>query len=194
MIFNELLNDEVEPDAKACNALVKALCLDGKSQEAVEVLEMMLTKALNPNLVSLTMVMDDLLKSGDVDKVLRLWEELNDNSIPTVTFQDRLVIELCNAGKLAEVEKILVGLKKKNLTASRLVYETFIIELCKTKNMDRAGSCLLEMVEKLGKNDEGICNAVLEKLHKIDVEMHNALLEKLGKSDAAICNVMEEAS
>lgn len=190
-IFNELLNDGIEPDAKACNALIKAFCLDGKSQEAAEVLEMMLTKDLNPNLVSLTMVIDDLFKSGDVGKVLSLWEKVNDKSIPTVTFQDRLVLELCKSGRLAEVEKVFAGLRTKEWTASRAAYEAFILELCKVNNIDRACDCFLEMVEKLGITDAGICNDLLKKLHKIDVEMNNDLLEKLGKCDAVICNVRE---
>eukprot|EP00250_Pteridium_aquilinum_P023946 c2800_g1_i1 orf=43-1488(+) len=194
-IFNELLNDEVEPDAKAFNALIKALCSDGKSQEALEVLEMMLGKALNPNLVSLTMVTDNLFNSGDVDKVLGLWEKLIEKSMtPTVTFQDRLVIELCNVGKLAEVEKIFVGLKQKNLAVSRVAYETFIIGLCKAKDLDRAGDCMLEMVEKLGKPDTETWNAMKEKLSKTDAEICKAILEKLGNTEAAVCNATPRLS
>lgn len=165
-IFSELLNDDIEPDAKACNALIKALCLDGKSREALEVLEMMLGRGLNPNLVSLTMVIDGLFNLREVDKVFALWERLNENSMPTVTFQDRLVMELCNVGKLTEADKVFEELKKRKVVPSKIVYDAFINGLCKTGNFSKACECLLDMPEKLGKPDMETCSVVLSGLCK----------------------------
>ncbi|KAI5080264.1 hypothetical protein GOP47_0005743 [Adiantum capillus-veneris] len=108
-IFYELLTDGVEPDVKAFNALIKALCLAGKPQEALEMLETMIDKSLNPNLVSLTMVTDALFNCGDVIQVLGLWMKLKTKSIPTITFQERLISELRNLGRLVEVEEILAA-------------------------------------------------------------------------------------
>ena len=89
-----------------------------------------------------------------------MWEKLNDNLVPTLTFHHRLVIELSKAGKLAKAELVLQDIKKKSSTLPDDVSAAFVDGLSKVESIEKVQKDKLGVFAKAQKDvvdiDDGL--------------------------------------
>jgi pentatricopeptide repeat protein len=98
------------PDVFSFSILLKGVCVENKSQEALELLRMMPHNggSCAPNVVSYNTVIDGLCKDGQVDNAYNLFCEMPDHEIdPDVMTCNSVIDGLCKAQEIDKAKATL---------------------------------------------------------------------------------------
>ncbi|KAK1285836.1 hypothetical protein QJS10_CPB20g01483 [Acorus calamus] len=123
--------DGFEPDKVTYDIIIRGLCLDGKSMEALSILIMMQKRGLVPNEVSYNNLVECLYTVHSNVLGLRIFEEMVSHGFYLKQHvYNKLLINLSEENKLGEAHKILLGMLKgghgPDQEAKRLLMEACI--------------------------------------------------------------------
>ncbi|KAF0930982.1 hypothetical protein E2562_038550 [Oryza meyeriana var. granulata] len=98
------------PNVFSYNILLKGLCDDNRSQEALELLHMMADDGGDcpPDVFSYNTVIDGFFKEGDLDKAYSRYHEMLDQKVvPNVATYNSIIAALCKSQAMDKAMKEL---------------------------------------------------------------------------------------
>uniref|UniRef100_A0A453MQH8 Pentacotripeptide-repeat region of PRORP domain-containing protein n=1 Tax=Aegilops tauschii subsp. strangulata TaxID=200361 RepID=A0A453MQH8_AEGTS len=117
------------PDNFSYNILFKGLCNERRSQEALELIHMMVQHggSCQPNVVSYNTVVDGMLKEGEVDKAYTLFSEMLRQGIsPDVVTCTSIISGMCKVHAMDKAEEVLQQMLDRRILPDAATYNCLI--------------------------------------------------------------------
>ncbi|XP_020101953.1 pentatricopeptide repeat-containing protein At2g38420, mitochondrial [Ananas comosus] len=153
---------ECEPDAKMYSLVLRTICKELGSAEAVDFLEEMRSVGFVPSVPECNAVIGALVRDGKVnDAYFVLNQMIFDGRRPDVGSYNMVLSGLSSKGNFKEVDELFDEMLLTGTVPDKFTYNTYIDGLCKRGDFERAG----RMVECMGRVG---CNP--------DIETYNILI------------------
>ncbi|KAI5416732.1 putative pentatricopeptide repeat-containing protein At1g74580 [Lathyrus oleraceus] len=149
-IFKAIPDKGCAPNIITYNIIIESLCKSKKVNEAVDLLGEMKSKGLTPDVVSFGTLITGFCNIGDLDGAYRLFrgmEKQSDVCHTTATYN----IMLCAFSEQLNMKmtvRLFSEMKKNSCDPDNYTYRVIIDGFCKTGNVTRGYSFLLENIEK----------------------------------------------
>jgi pentatricopeptide repeat protein len=115
-------------DAFSYPIVLKGLCDDGRSQQALDLLKMMAQRCgFSPGVVAYSTVIDGLLKEGEVGKASNLFNEMMQQGVkPNVVTYSSVIDALCKASAMEKAELFLRLMVDNGVRPNTVTYNSMI--------------------------------------------------------------------
>ncbi|XP_027363044.1 putative pentatricopeptide repeat-containing protein At5g08310, mitochondrial [Abrus precatorius] len=147
LIYNGVLTGYVNEGLmdEACHLL--QMMVQSKSGANAQMDTFLKVKRLvSPNTASFSIVIDGLLKNGQLDLALSLFNEMKQHvGKPNVLIYNNLINGLCNSNRLEESLELLQEMKESGIEPTHFTYNSIYGCLCKRKDVSGATDMLKEM-------------------------------------------------
>nr|KJB72046.1 hypothetical protein B456_011G155600 [Gossypium raimondii] len=196
-LLADTVNKGISPDVYIVNALVSALCKDGKIQEAISVFDLMTQRGIRPDVITYTTlihafysIIDILCKEGESSKAIEIlelmtrkgachsgkWEEvtnllnriMNEGVHPNLVTFNSLINALCKEKRIEEAITML-----NLMSQGRFTFNSLINALCKEKRTEEAIT-MLELLSQRGVKLYGVTYNIMIRLYCGQGEMNKA--------------------
>ncbi|KAL1343186.1 hypothetical protein HN51_029610 [Arachis hypogaea] len=144
------------------NAVLNSYVGDGLMDEAYHLLQMMIRsksgtdadtnnfirvkRLVLPNITSFSIVIDGLLKNGQLDLALSLVHDMQQLACkPNISIYNNLINDLCNSNRLEESFELLSAMKESGIEPTHFTHNSIYGCLCKRKDVSGAINMLKEM-------------------------------------------------
>ncbi|KAF6172434.1 hypothetical protein GIB67_006947 [Kingdonia uniflora] len=165
--MNEMLRKGLKMDTVALNTFLYTLCNLKKLDEAYKLLHY---KGYDPDEVSYSTLIMGCFKVEDVDRALKLWNEMKEREIiPSVVTYNSLIGGLCKPGMTEKAMTKLNELLESGLVPDETTYNTLIHGYCLEGNIEKAFQFHDKMLSNSFKPDVATCNILLHGLCKRDM-------------------------
>ncbi|KAL7154516.1 hypothetical protein ABFS83_03G006900 [Erythranthe nasuta] len=182
LVFENMRQSGVEPDAIAYRIMLGALCNGGRSDLALEFYKDMVHNEVNIDLGLCKQLLKCFALSGDVSSVYSVGENMKKNSeISEPQIYHLMLKSFCIAGRIRESLELIRDLKNKNVILDAGIFETLVKGLCsKDRIMDAME--ILEIMKKKNVFDENIYrNLISTYLRRNEVAEALSLFEEAKK-------------
>lgn len=168
-------------DRDACMSMLETLCSKGKTAEAMDLLDKIHEKGIDPNTVMYNTVFSALGKLKQISHLHDLYQKMKqDGPSPDVFTYNILIASFGRAGKVNEAIKVFEELENSNCKPDIISYNSLINCLGKNGNLDEAHMRFKEMQEKGFSPDVVTYSTLIECFGKTDkVEMACRLFDKM---------------
>ncbi|XP_026459504.1 putative pentatricopeptide repeat-containing protein At1g12700, mitochondrial [Papaver somniferum] len=120
----------VQPNTITCNTIITGLCRVGELVHALDLLRNMAKWNCEANVVSYSVIIDTLLKTGLVDEALHLFSEMIDDSniAPHIILYNSLINGLCKNDRLSEAVRLLDSnsMSSRGVSANSCTYNSLM--------------------------------------------------------------------
>ncbi|KAG4179789.1 hypothetical protein ERO13_A10G126675v2, partial [Gossypium hirsutum] len=195
-LLADIVNKGISPNVFIVNALISALCKDGKIQEAISVFDLMTQRGIRPDVITYTTlihafysIIDILCKEGESSKAIEIlklmtrkgfchsgqWEEVTSllnrimNGVhPNLVTFNSLINALCKENRIEEAITML-----NLMSQGRFTFNSLINALCKEKRTEEAIT-MLELLSQRGVKLYGVTYNIMIRLYCGQREMNKA--------------------
>ncbi|KAK8967025.1 Pentatricopeptide repeat-containing protein [Platanthera guangdongensis] len=123
----DLINSGLVPDLHIYNGILNGLCIANRMEDVYDHITHMQDNDITPNQVTFTILMKFLIRSGDVDCAIRLFNQMNsDGYIPDKISYSTLINGFCLAGRVIEGASLGYGMQKRGLIPSKVIYDQLL--------------------------------------------------------------------
>lgn len=144
-LFQEIIADNIKPNAITYNSMIYAYSKSGKLEKAVEFSSLMITEGIEHNQVTYNTMINVYSKNGDLEKAVQLFTKMIDGGFKPNSLIYNSIISIF--GKLGYVERadgILQKMKDDGLARSAPIYNALI--KCHERDLTRVASLFKEMI------------------------------------------------
>ncbi|XLR24117.1 hypothetical protein S83_052017 [Arachis hypogaea] len=131
-VYNNMKSEGLEPNGFIINMLLKALCKNGKVNDAYKLLQEMLNKGCPLDAVSYTIIVPSVCKLGQVEKA----KDLAKGFAPIVPIYNALINGFCKEYKIKEAFCLMNEMAFKGIDPNVISYSTIISCLFDMENID----------------------------------------------------------
>ncbi|KAK1276215.1 Pentatricopeptide repeat-containing protein [Acorus gramineus] len=166
-VLVSMLEKGCSPDVVTLNTVVHGFCKAGWVDEAVKVLNDMLSgKFCAPDVVTFTTAMGGLLNAGRVEEAMALLNERMREArcSPTVVTYNAVLKGLCELGKIDEAMEVFSAMCRERVPPDSMTYTSIIDGLFKAGRVEEAKRFWSEMVRPSGVHDEFVYSAIVRGL------------------------------
>ncbi|ESQ50721.1 hypothetical protein EUTSA_v10022683mg [Eutrema salsugineum] len=148
-LIKELSKNHSPPDTYTYNFLLKHLCKCGSLDVVYEFIdEMKETFEVKPDLVSYTILIDNVCNSKNLREAMRLVSALGDAGFkPDCFLYNTIMKGFCTLSKGSEAIIVYKKMKEEGVEPDRITYNTLIFGLSKSGRVEEARKYLQTMVE-----------------------------------------------
>nr|CAD1839961.1 unnamed protein product [Ananas comosus var. bracteatus] len=168
-VKSRLENAGILMDVVTCNALIKAMFVVGKANDACNLFVEMPEMGLTANSITYCIMIDWYLKRGMIDKALELFNEYrNSSSCYDAVVHNYVISRLCNEGMVDKAGEVFEDLIAKDLILDSVIYR----KLIRTHFKEGAEEGVLKFIYKTEELEIGlfflICNDAISFLSTKD--------------------------
>lgn len=145
-IFNKIKETGFKQNAVS---MLDALCKDGLTQEAMQLISLMHTKTTIPDLITYTAVVEAFCKAHKFDEATRIFKKMGDNGITPNAFTYTVLIQgLCEGKCYEDAFGLCVEMLEAGYSPNVGVFVDLVNGFCNDKGVEEAGSVVRRMREK----------------------------------------------
>ena len=147
LLYNSVLKGLVNNNSidKAC-LLLRAMMADQSDVDVAEHKLLSIKKAIHPNTISFSIVIDGLLKTGKLDLALSLFQHMKHIGCkPNIMLYNNLIDGFCNSNRLEEIYELFREMKVSGFEPSRFTYNSVFGCLCRREDVVAALDLVKEM-------------------------------------------------
>lgn len=215
LVFNQMLEREVDPTVVTYNSLIGYLCKKSDLEKAKKLFDDMVKKGKHPNAVTYSLLMEGFCSIGNHEQAKKVMFDMEYKGckVQLVNY-GVLMNDLAKRGEFEEAQNLLLEMKKRRIKPDTAIYNMLINYTCKEERANEAYKILVDMQVKgcepnaatyrtmvdgfcnVGEFDKGlkVLNAMLVSNHCPRHQTFCRLVEglvKCRKLDEA-CFVLEE--
>ncbi|KAL6191720.1 hypothetical protein ACLB2K_038110 [Fragaria x ananassa] len=143
----------ISPNVFTYSSLMDGFCKGGRSSEAMELLDLMVSKRLLPNIVTYSTLLHGLCEEGKLREALEILDKMKLQGLkPDAGQYGKIITGFCNVSKFQEAanfldEMVFGGISPNRLTWSLHVriHNAVVQGLCNSGNLTRAFQLYLSM-------------------------------------------------
>ncbi|KAL9299665.1 Pentatricopeptide repeat-containing protein [Arabidopsis thaliana] len=149
-VFDDMVKIGVSLNVQTFNVLVNGYCLEGKLEDALGMLERMVSEfKVNPDNVTYNTILKAMSKKGRLSDLKELLLDMKKNGlVPNRVTYNNLVYGYCKLGSLKEAFQIVELMKQTNVLPDLCTYNILINGLCNAGSM-REGLELMDAMKSL---------------------------------------------
>uniref|UniRef100_A0A1J3I837 Pentatricopeptide repeat-containing protein n=1 Tax=Noccaea caerulescens TaxID=107243 RepID=A0A1J3I837_NOCCA len=146
-VFDDMVKHGVSLNAKTFNVLIHGYCLEGKLDDAVAMIERMVSEfKVNPDNVTYNTILKAMSKKGRLNDVKELLLDMKKHGlVPNKDTYNNLVYGYCKLGSLKEAFQIVELMKQTNNLPDLCTYNMLMNGLCNAGSIREA----LELIEEM---------------------------------------------
>ncbi|TYG98864.1 hypothetical protein ES288_A10G150900v1 [Gossypium darwinii] len=144
-LLADIVNKGISPNGFFVNALISALCKDGKIQEAISVFDLMTQRGIRPDVITYTTlihafysIIDILCKEGESSKAIEILKLMTRKGVtPNVFTYNSFIQGFCHSGQWEEVTSLLNRIMN-GVHPNLVTFNSLINALCKENRIEEA--------------------------------------------------------
>ncbi|KAF6162767.1 hypothetical protein GIB67_029036 [Kingdonia uniflora] len=146
-LLKEMDQKECKADVVTYKAILGGLCREGRFEEALGMLERLPYKGVYLDKGSYRIVLNLLYKEGDMNKVISLLGlMLGRGVVPHFATSNELLVNLCQAGKVADATIALCGLGEMGFKPAYECWAQLVESVCRERKLLQMFQLLDELV------------------------------------------------
>ncbi|XP_047043051.1 protein Rf1, mitochondrial-like [Lolium rigidum] len=128
VLFHRMSELGCVPDALSYNIVLKGLCEDGRSQQALDLLQKVRKDggACSPDVVTYNTVIHGFFKEGEIGKACDLFHEMQQMVVPDVVTYNSIIDALCKARVMDKAELFLRQMVERGVQPNEVTYTSII--------------------------------------------------------------------
>ncbi|KAL5206047.1 hypothetical protein ABZP36_034256 [Zizania latifolia] len=145
-LYDEMLAEEGGADNYTTCVLVWGLCLEGRVEEGMKLIEARWGAGCIPHSVFYNVLIDGYCRRGDMGRGLLLLGEMETKGfLPTVVTYGSLISWLGRKGDLEKIRSLFSEMRRRGLSPNVQIYNSVIDTLCKCQSAMQAMAVLKQM-------------------------------------------------
>uniref|UniRef100_A0A0D9XWP2 Phosphoglycerate mutase (2,3-diphosphoglycerate-dependent) n=1 Tax=Leersia perrieri TaxID=77586 RepID=A0A0D9XWP2_9ORYZ len=145
-LYDEMLGEENGADNYSTCVLVRGLCLEGRVEEGLRLIEARWGSGCIPHIVFYNVLIDGYCRRGDIGRGLLLLGEMETKGfLPTDVTYGSLINWLGKKGDLEKIGSLFSEMRKRGLPPNVQIYNCVIDALCKCRSAKQALMVLKQM-------------------------------------------------
>ncbi|XP_031257989.1 putative pentatricopeptide repeat-containing protein At1g12700, mitochondrial [Pistacia vera] len=155
VVFGLILRRGLRPDVVTFTSLIKVLCLEKRSLEAMELFKKMAVFGVRPNAITYWTLIKGLCQTGNTSVALRLHEEMvagnGEGGVickPDIVSYGSIIDGLCKDGLVDKAKELFLEMKGKRIKPDVVVFNSLIYGWCFVGNLEEAKGLFVEMADQ----------------------------------------------
>ncbi|EEC67631.1 hypothetical protein OsI_35025 [Oryza sativa Indica Group] len=145
-LYDEMLGEDSGADNYSTCVLVRGLCLEGRVEEGLKLIEARWGAGCIPHVVFYNVLIDGYCRRGDMGRGLLLLGEMEAKGfLPTLVTYGSLINCLGKKGDLEKIGSLFLEMRKRGLSPNVQIYNSVIDALCKCWSATQAMVILKQM-------------------------------------------------
>uniref|UniRef100_A0A0E0IY12 Uncharacterized protein n=1 Tax=Oryza nivara TaxID=4536 RepID=A0A0E0IY12_ORYNI len=145
-LYDEMLGEDSGADNYSTCVLVRGLCLEGRVEEGLRLIEARWGAGCIPHVVFYNVLIDGYCRRGDMGRGLLLLGEMEAKGfLPTLVTYGSLINCLGKKGDLEKIGSLFLEMRKRGLSPNVQIYNSVIDALCKCWSATQAMVILKQM-------------------------------------------------
>lgn len=144
-VYEHMIQKRTYPNEGTVKIMVSALCMEGKLQESIDMLDRILGKRCSPAVIVNTSLVFRVLEEGRVEEGMVVLKRMLQKNMILDTIAYSLIIYARVLGNLDSAWEVYEEMLKKGFHANPFVYTVFIGAYCKEGRVEGAISLMQEM-------------------------------------------------
>ncbi|KAJ4849629.1 hypothetical protein Tsubulata_017738 [Turnera subulata] len=178
-IYHQLKSIGLSPNEFTYTLAIKALCVKGSLQEALDVFREMAERSVTPSAFAYSTFIEGLCMHGQSDEGFRVLQACVAEKVPVDAFAYAAVIRgFCKEMKLKEAELVLADMERHGFPPDLYAYSALIQGFCKGRYIIEALHLHEEMTSKGIRTNCKILSLILQGLSEMDLNAEAANLFK----------------
>lgn len=134
------------PTVESCNALLSSMLQFERADIMLSFYREMVRSRISPNSYTINMIMSGLCRSGNLDKAMRFFEQMEMLGFSNTASLNILIAGNCKKGLMEHAMTLKNSMiRKKGLHPNTITYNTIIHGFCKQGRMNEANKIFNEM-------------------------------------------------
>ncbi|XP_031265483.1 putative pentatricopeptide repeat-containing protein At1g12700, mitochondrial [Pistacia vera] len=157
VVFGLILRRGLRPDVVTFTSLIKVLCLEKRSLEAMELFKKMAVFGVRPNAITYWTLIKGLCQTGNTSVALRLHEEMvagnGEGGVickPDIVSYGSMIDGLCKDELVDKAKELFLEMKGKRIKPDVVVFNSLIYGWCFVGNLEEAKGLFVEMADQVG--------------------------------------------
>ncbi|XP_008796595.2 pentatricopeptide repeat-containing protein At1g52620 [Phoenix dactylifera] len=146
-VYDEMLKRDGGADNYSTGIMVRGLCIEGRMDEAKNLIEHRWGAGCTPNVVFYNTLLDGYCRNGDMKRGLELFREMKlKGFLPTLVSYGIVINGFCKKGNFVEINKFFSEMKARGLWPNVQIYNNVIDAWCKHGSVVKAKAVLRQMI------------------------------------------------